>query len=77
MTEFSGGGNIQEQKFASYKWCSVRITIKNTFGSLKARFTCSQRVMDVNINTLPQVVYLLLYLRINFTTIVSYRRTKF
>ena len=62
MTEFSGGGNIQEQGFFSYKWSSARITIKHSFDSLKSRFRCSQRVMDVNINTLLQVLYLRLAL---------------
>ena len=29
-----------------------------SFVLLKAYFRCSQRVMDININTLPQVLYL-------------------
>ena len=50
------------ETFFSYKWSSARIRIKNSFSILKARFRCLQRAMDVNINTLPQVLYLFLAL---------------
>ena len=45
------------------KCSSARITIKNSFGTLKARFRCLQRAMDITINILPQVLYLCLALR--------------
>ena len=39
----------------------ARITIQNSFG-MKASLKCLRRAMDVNINTLPQVLYLCLAL---------------
>ena len=50
------------EKFFSYKWSSARITIKNSFFTLKACFRCVQRAMDININNLPQVLYVRLAL---------------
>ena len=44
-------------KFFSYKWSSARITIKNSFGLLKARFRCSQRVVDINIPLLKFYIF--------------------
>ena len=66
MAEFSSCSNVQpecsREKFFSYKWYSARITIKNSFGTLKTRFRCLQRAMDISINTLSQFLYLCLEL---------------
>ena len=37
---------------------SARISIENSFGRWKVQFGCLQRVMDVKVDTLPQVIYL-------------------
>ena len=51
MTEFSGGSNIQEKRSSAINGLA-RITIKNSFGTLKACFRCLQCAMNMNINTL-------------------------
>ena len=49
MAEFSGRGNTQEKGFSN-KWSGAHITMKNAFGTLKDRFRCLRRAMDININ---------------------------
>ena len=61
MAEFSGRGNTQEKGFSN-KWSGAHITMKNAFGTLKDRFRCLRRAMDINTNTLPQNLFLCLAL---------------
>ena len=57
MKEFSGVGENKREKIFFYKFSSVRIPIENLFGRLKGHFRCLQRVRDVKLHTLPQVIY--------------------
>ena len=50
------------EKFFSCKWFSARNTNKNSLGKLKPPFRCLQLAIDINITTLPQVLYLCLAL---------------
>ena len=57
MKEYAGGGtNSQEQHFG-YRLCSTRNVMECAFGRLKARLGCLRRVMDVNLDELPAVIY--------------------
>ena len=51
------------ESFFSYKWSTALITIKKSFSTLEAHVRYLQRAMDININTLPQALYLCLILR--------------
>ena len=51
VTEFSGDGNIQEQSFSAINGL-VHIS-QLSFGTLKARFICLQRAMDIKVNIFP------------------------
>ena len=57
IKEFSGVGGNKREKLFIYKFSSARIPIENLFGRLKGRFRCLQRVRDVKLHTLPQVIY--------------------
>lgn len=56
MKEYLGGGRNSLEKYFDYKLASARITIENSFGRFKGRFRCFRRAMDVNVNTLSQVI---------------------
>ena len=56
MKEYPGGGRNSREKYFDYKLASARITTENSFGRFKGRFRCLRRAMDVNINTLSQVI---------------------
>ncbi|CAN9504164.1 unnamed protein product [Ophioblennius macclurei] len=57
MREHAGGGcTAQEQHFARHL-CQARTSIECAFGRLKARFRALRRVMDINLNDLPFVIY--------------------
>ena len=57
MKEYLWGGKKQREKCCGYKLSSARITIENAFGKLKPPFRCLDRAMDIDINTLPQVIF--------------------
>ena len=56
MKEFAGGGKNDRGWFFSYRLSNARIIIENSIARLKRRFGCLKRVMDIDINLLPQVI---------------------
>ena len=57
MKDYPGVRKHQRQKYFDYKLSSARITIENAFSRLKARFRYLHRVMDSDLNALPQVIH--------------------
>lgn len=56
MKEFSAGGRTPQEQYYGYRLSSARMTIECAFGRLKGRFGCLRRVMDVNIDELPELI---------------------
>ena len=57
MKEYAAGGTNSQEQYFGYKLCSARNVIECAFGRLKARFGCLRRVMDINLDELPGVIY--------------------
>ena len=57
MREFPNGGNTRQEQYFGLMLCKSRIVIECAFGRLKAKFPALRRIMDININDLPSVIY--------------------
>ena len=55
MKEYANGGRTAQEQYL--KLCSARNVMECSFGRLKARFGALKRVMDINIDKLPYVIY--------------------
>ena len=57
MKELVNGESNEKEKFFGFKLSSARMIIECTFGSLKGRFRCLRREMDINIEYLPYIIH--------------------
>lgn len=57
MREFPNGGSTKQEQYFGLMLCKSRMVIECAFGRLKARFPALRRIMDININDLPSVIY--------------------
>ena len=57
MKEYSNGEATVQEQYFGMTLCQSRMVIECTFGRLKERFGCLKRVMDINLDELPYVIY--------------------
>ena len=57
MKEYANGGSTRQEQYFGLTLCRARMVIECAFGRLKARFPMLRRVMDINIDDIPYVIY--------------------
>ena len=57
MKEYSNGDSNQQEQYFGMTLCQSRMVIECSFGRLQARLGAIRRVMDINIDDLPYVIY--------------------
>ena len=57
VKKFANGNRTPEEQFFGYGFSLGKMVIECAFGRLKAKFGCSRKDMDININDLPYVLY--------------------